>query len=414
MSGLSLFSAFGIELEYMIVDTKRLTVRPIADRILVDRDGDPVADLEFGTIAWSNELVNHVIELKTNGPAPSLFGLADQFAQNITVANKRLAKFGARLMPTAMHPWMDPQREKQLWLGENNDIYETFDRIFDCTGHGWANVQSTHLNLPFDGDEEFGRLHAAIRLVLPLLPAIAASSPIYDGQLAPFRDSRLHHYIHHCDAIPSIVGAVVPEPVYTAADYEREILQPMYLDLVSHDADGILKEEFLNARGAIARFSRGSIEIRLLDVQECPAADLAIAGLVISLMKSLVAEQTSSFEEQKVFATEQLQEVLMGTIEQSADYRVTDANYLRLLGVQSSGDGMLAGEVWQAIFERVADSETTLMDESIRETCRQLLVAGPLCNRIIKACGGDYSPPHLRHVYSELCDSLNSNQLYLP
>ena len=36
------------------------------------------------------------------------------------------------------------------------------------------------LNLPFSSDEEFGRLHAAIRLLLPLLPALAASSPLVE------------------------------------------------------------------------------------------------------------------------------------------------------------------------------------------------------------------------------------------
>ena len=50
-------------------------------------------------------------------------------------------------------------------------MYEAYDRIFDCRGHGWANLQAVHLNLPFSGDEEFGRLHAAIRLVLPIMPA---------------------------------------------------------------------------------------------------------------------------------------------------------------------------------------------------------------------------------------------------
>ena len=33
----------------------------------------------------------------------------------------------------------------------------------------------------------------------------------------------------------------------------------------------------MNSRGAIARFDRNAIEIRVIDVQECPKADLAIA-----------------------------------------------------------------------------------------------------------------------------------------
>ena len=44
-----------------------------------------------------------------------------------------------------------------------------FDRVFGCRQHGFANVQAMQLNLPFRGDLEFGRLHAAIRLLLPIL-----------------------------------------------------------------------------------------------------------------------------------------------------------------------------------------------------------------------------------------------------
>jgi hypothetical protein len=58
-----LFEVTGIEIEYMIVDRETLAVRPIADLVL-GADGE----LELGSIACSNELVLHVIELKTNGP----------------------------------------------------------------------------------------------------------------------------------------------------------------------------------------------------------------------------------------------------------------------------------------------------------------------------------------------------------
>ena len=38
---LGLFEAFGIELEYMIVDGTSLAVRPIADRLLAGTSGRP-------------------------------------------------------------------------------------------------------------------------------------------------------------------------------------------------------------------------------------------------------------------------------------------------------------------------------------------------------------------------------------
>ncbi|MBK9976184.1 MAG: hypothetical protein IPP14_15545 [Planctomycetes bacterium] len=72
-----------------------------------------------------------------------------------------------------MHPFFDPMTETKLWPLSNNVVYETHNRIFDCRGHGWSNLQSTHLNLPFANDTEFARLHAAIRMILLILPALS-------------------------------------------------------------------------------------------------------------------------------------------------------------------------------------------------------------------------------------------------
>lgn len=85
-------------------------------------------------MCWSNELVLHVIELKTNGPARSLSGLAEKFQENVEEINRRLAGFGARLMPSAMHPWMDPHQETRLWSHEYSPVYEAYNRIFGCQG----------------------------------------------------------------------------------------------------------------------------------------------------------------------------------------------------------------------------------------------------------------------------------------
>ncbi len=64
--------------------------------------------------------------------------------------------------------------------------------------------------------------------------------------------------------------------VFTEENYRRQIFQRMYDDIAPLDPDGVLQDEFLNSRGAIARFDRGSIEIRVINIQECPAADLAV------------------------------------------------------------------------------------------------------------------------------------------
>jgi len=108
---LGLFQGYGIELEYMIVGRESLAVLPVADRILRTEEGEVVDELEAGPLCWSNELPLHVVELKTNGPVPSLSGLAGTFLEHVARVNRLLAPIGGRLMPSGMHPLMDPARE---------------------------------------------------------------------------------------------------------------------------------------------------------------------------------------------------------------------------------------------------------------------------------------------------------------
>ena len=50
----------------------------------------------------------------------------------------------------------------------------------------------------------------------------------------------------------------------------------------------MLQDEWLNSRGAVARFEPGNtIEIRVLDVQECPQADVAICALIADVLERL-------------------------------------------------------------------------------------------------------------------------------
>ncbi|HSM63423.1 MAG TPA: hypothetical protein VK833_05745, partial [Gillisia sp.] len=63
-----LFEVFGIELEYMLVQSSNLKITPIVDKLMILKNGSITSDVSNGEIEWSNELVAHVVELKTNGP----------------------------------------------------------------------------------------------------------------------------------------------------------------------------------------------------------------------------------------------------------------------------------------------------------------------------------------------------------
>ncbi|HBJ33401.1 MAG TPA: glutamate--cysteine ligase [Planctomycetaceae bacterium] len=407
---LHLFDAYGIELEYMIVDRETLNVKPIADELIMQAAGELSSDFDDGTICWSNELALHVIELKTNGPVGSLVGFAKEFRRSLNRLNQIAEQFNSRLMPTAMHPWMDPIDDLKLWPHDNNPIYEAYNRIFDCRGHGWANLQSMHINLPFSGDDEFGRLHAAIRLVLPILPAIAASSPFADGRETGFLDYRMEVYRNNSAKIPSITGLVVPEPVFTQADYEREIFDVTYRNIAPYDPDGFLQHPFLNSRGAIARFDRGAIEIRVIDVQECPEVDCAIAETVTKLVQLLVSESVSSFSQQKAMATIPLANIFFDVVCNAEKSIIRDHRYLDLIGVSSSH--ATAKEVWAELISR-------LIQHPIREPLSAKTVSvmqtitkdGPLARRITEAVC--HNVDRLPAVYGKLCDCLQQGKMFL-
>lgn len=416
---LHLFEAFGVELEYMLVDAESLAVQPVADRVLAAAAGEITSDLDDGPLSWSNELVLHVIELKTNGPAPALEGLPEQFDAGVRRIGEILAELpGAtgggpgRLMPTAMHPFFDPETETRLWPHDNRPIYQAYDRIFGCRGHGWSNLQATHLNLPFSGDEEFGRLHAAIRLLLPILPALAASSPVSEGRVSGLADTRLEVYRTNSRRFASITGQVVPEPVYTRADYEREILRPIYRDLAPLDHDEVLQEEFANARGAIARFSRGSIEIRVLDVQECPRADLAVVAAIVGVLKLLVAERWASWEEQARWPTAPLAALLRGGIAAAEKATIDDPGYLELFGFPGEAPAT-AGELWRQLVAS-AIAEGTLDAAIWSEPLAVILHQGPLARRMLARLGADPGREEIAALYRELCDCLAAGTLFAP
>ncbi|MCC6208261.1 MAG: glutamate--cysteine ligase [Gammaproteobacteria bacterium] len=407
---LGLFEAYGIELEYMIVDGDSLSVLPVADRALESLAGGFANEVETGSLAWSNELALHVIEMKTNGPARSLTGLHQDFQRDVTRLNALLAPLGGRLMPTAMHPWMDPERETRLWPYDNSAIYRTFDRIFGCQGHGWSNLQSMHINLPFADDEEFARLHAAVRMAMPLMPALAASSPVMDGRLTGLLDNRLEVYRDNCRRVPSVTGRIIPEPAYSQRAYESEILQRIYRDMSPLDPEGVLRHEWVNARGAIARFDRNTIEIRVLDTQECPAADIAVAALVVEIVRALTEEHWCGLRHLQKWDSGPLQRLFMLCVQHADQAVIDDDDFRAAFGFPERGP-CRARDLWQHLIETLIFPRTDLSAAWL-EVYRLYLRRGSLARRIAGALENTPSPDRMKTVYRRLCDCLAQGTLF--
>ncbi|MGI9181042.1 MAG: glutamate-cysteine ligase family protein [Longimicrobiaceae bacterium] len=280
------FEVAGIELEYPVVD-RDLNVASRVDEAFRALAGRATSDVELGSVGFSNEIADHVFEIKTLAPTRSLAAAEEALVEGVRRFSTVLREhFGARLLPTGMHPWMDP-RKGQLWSRSGTRIYQTYARLFDVHTHGWMNVHAAHLNLPLGRETEAVAMYNAAALLIPYLPALAASSPMYEGELQEAVDNRLAWILKHQARIPESCGELVPEYIESFGDYRKRILGGMYaaLDRLP-DADAI-RHEFFNARGAILRFSRKAMEIRVLDTQECVRMDVAIATFVRCALRYL-------------------------------------------------------------------------------------------------------------------------------
>jgi gamma-glutamyl:cysteine ligase YbdK (ATP-grasp superfamily) len=395
---------YGLELEYMIVERDSLSVRPIADQLL---DAVEAASLPSG-FGCSNELVLHLLEVKNVAPRAGFHGLGQQFQATTALIDERLRPFNARLMPGGMHPWMDPATETRLWPHRDAEIYAAYDRIFDCRSHGWANIQSAQLNLAFCGDEQFARLHAAVRLLLPILPALAASSPIAEGRVRDMADYRMECYRVHPSRLGSLIGRVIPDDAADRASYERDVLGPMYRDVAPFDPAGVLHAEWLNARGAIPRFDRSAIEVRVVDMQECPQADVAIAAMTAVVAQALYEERWSPLADQRAAPTGSLADILAACVRDAEQAIIDDADYLDLLGFPRSP--CTARQLWRHLLESCADAP--LLSGTSQAILGTILERGPLARRLLDATGPKPSGSKLRAVYENLCDCLATGRLF--
>lgn len=402
---LGLFEGYGVEIEYMVADADSLDVRPSSDLVLRDPEGRPVSEVERGGFAWSNELVMHVLELKTAGPAGTLGGLAEGMHGAVVEMARALEAHGLVLVPGGAHPWMDPAVETVLWPHEYHEIYSLYDRIFDCRRHGWANLQSSHLNLPFQGDDEFARLHAAVRLILPLLPGLAASTPILEGRITGFHDTRLEVYRHNQERLPLVTGSVIPERVWSEREYGERIFEPLAEVIDPLDSGGVIPPWVLNSRGAIARFERGSIEIRLLDAQECPSADLGIHQLVVAGLRRMIEGEWSDLARQKEMDERRLLPILLEGIRRGEEAVVEDRELLEHFGLRGSRVRM-AG-----IWEHLAISVEGALDESATRAIGAILDRGTLASRILRRVSPEPERVELRELCRELSECLLENRL---
>jgi len=387
----------GPEHEFSVINEK-LQPLPIVDQVIKDLHGRVTNYANLGEFTLGKELQAHVAEFKANKP----FDSPKVFEETMHSAVSRILdllqnRYGASLLGLGMHPSLKLD-EARVWSHRDRQIYEALGRIFNLTQHGWLNIQSFQLNLSYGNESEAVRLYNALAEVLPYLPAIASSSPIYESKVGEFLDNRLHFYGINQREIPSITGDIIPEPISSFEEYEKTTIRRYSEDLAKVNAPKcILSKEWLNSRGAVFRFDRRAVEIRIMDEQECVKSDVALSCFTRALLKGILREN----EQQTPHRV--LVENLSAVTKDGLDAKV------------SHPKGSTAREVCRYLL-KVAEREASREERQYLWVVKKRIEEGSLSNLILKDVTNKTQRTRpeeaILSVYSALAKCLEENKVY--
>ena len=286
-----MLEVIGPEHEFSIVNNEMKTL-PIVEHVINDYYGKITNSLYSKKFAFRKEFPLHIIELKANRPFKSP-ELLEESMQNAIMSLLEFIekKFNAYLLGTGMHPLL---RLEETGTRRYDKIAQEFEKVFLLKRHGWLNVQSFQINLPYSTESEAVSLHNALAHLCTYLPAISASSPICESQLTSYIDSRLYYYKKKSLEIPSIAGEIIPEYISSFDQFQREVSGRYSRDL---SKAGVSIEDFadyVNQRAAVFKVARKAIEVRVMDEQECIKSDVALGCFVRSTIRGLTSTKSET------------------------------------------------------------------------------------------------------------------------
>ena len=277
----------GPEHEFSLVN-KELKVLPISDKIIKNYCGKYVNFVELPAFTFGKEMQMHVMEVKANRPFKSPIEFEETIQNAVSTLNQIVHKHYCRLLGTGMHPLLK-LKDTAIWPHHHRKIYQEYGKIFNLNQHGWLNIQSFHLNLSYRKEADGDQIHNLLSNLCAYLPALTASSPIYEGKAGPDVDNRLQFYKTNQKQISSVTGEVIPEYVDSFSQYKRDVIGRYSEDLARVGvAKTLLFREWVNSRGVIFRFDRRALEVRVMDEQECIKSDVALSCFIRAALRGLM------------------------------------------------------------------------------------------------------------------------------
>jgi len=386
--------AIGPEHEFSIIDDG-LRPLPISDKVLRQLHGRIVNNVSIGKVKLGKELQSHVLEFRPMLPFESMKVFEETMCEAVLRTWNFLENtFNAKMMGLGMHPFLKLQ-EASVWSHKDKRIYDALNRLFNLRQHGWLNIQSFQMNLSYQNERDAVKMHNSLRVILPCLVAISASSPIYESKVGEFLDNRLFFYFTSQSSLPSITGDIVPEPMRCFDHYKRTVNQKYLRDLRVAGAPRFLMKEWINSRGVIVRFTRRSLEVRLLDEQESIKADVGLACFVRAAVRGLLNQQ---------------QYVSQQTLVHNLWSAMKDGLNARFVPGDTSAK-KTCSELYKTAYENAAEEEKRYLPIALDR-----ITNGNLAERILRNLRG-YCSKHgfdeaLNRIFRSVAECLRENRIY--
>lgn len=381
-----------------VVDRKILGPEPVPTLPTLAPGSDPDAK---GGIRWERSIAAHLVRASNQRPARRIPPLYDQFHNAVVAFNKELDIHGLCLLPGGIHPWLDPRTEIHPTV--DDPLFPVLDKVVPLRTHGIGNGHDVRLSIAFNGDPDLARLFAAVRILLPIIPAISAGSPWSMGREPGTMSQRVGSWVDLTFPGATKPGALVPEGVYTEDDHIRTIEAPMAQELARRNALAVLGNEWTDPRGAVVQFTPGWVHIRLVDTQESVAASLAVCEMIVAVLRALVKGRWVSTYLQRAWHEQDLTSLLHTVIQQADAAVIMDRNYPMMFGLLDQ-DGITAGKLWQHLFvDLYAD-----LSETAQLHMAHILEHGCLARRILARTGMKPERGTLVRVYGRLADGITA------
>lgn len=361
-----------------------------------------------GTLVWEAAAYPHQIRLRSTVPLRPGIALARRAQRTVRDAIRVLGNDVA-LLPGGGHPLL-LRSDLQALARDGAFAGSTVQGVSSPevpTLQGTCNVPGFQLRLPFANDQVFSKLHAALRLLLPILPALTAGSPYREGRWAGAMDSRCDELLRAWDAVPDVTGHWIPEAVFDQEGYDREVLAPMARALARlPEPAGPFDVEALNNRAAVPFFDEGLLEVRCCGTQEHPGMDVAITEFMLAVLRALMHGRWVSTYLQRAWSPNDLLAIHLQCVQEGGQAILANRDYLLMFGLLKQ-EQMSAARLWQHLFVELYGD----LSDFCQQTVGAMLEQGCLAHRMVQVAGKDPTKEQMAALVRSMCAHLKEGRM---